>query len=68
MNSDHTCQPPVTTEPDSRPPDVNAKMWNVKIFHPDGNVEELQMTFPEVVQYAKANNIGFTVGRADRPH
>ena len=68
MNPEHNSQPPVSTAHDSSPPDVNAKLFNVKIFHPDGSVEELQMTFPEVVQYAKANNIGFTVGRRDRPY
>ena len=68
MNPEHNSQPPVSAAHDSSPPDVNSRMWNVKIFHPDSSVEERQMTFAEVVQYANANNIGFTVGQRDRPY
>ena len=68
MNPDRNSQPQVSVPQEPCQSEAHSKLWNVKIFHPDGSVEEQQMDFAEVVQYAKANNIGFTVCPADRPH
>ena len=68
MDTDHNSKPQVDVPQEPRLSKAHAKMWNVTVFHPDGGVEERLMDFAEVVRYAKANNIGFTVGPSDRPH
>lgn len=68
MNPAHNRQPQVDVPQEPRLSKAHSTMWNVTVFHPDGTVEERQMDFAEVVRYAKANNIGFTVGPSDRPH